>query len=284
MGVLNVEKSWSRTGSSYGSQDGYTYTATFSEGYQVIHTIDTTEEQILFATGIPRVGDLYPGTFAICKKVGDVSKVGPLMSIVPVEYDGEVGPGGVVDNPLNHRPKYSWTDAVSNEPIDQDVDGKPICTVNGEPLEGVAMEVADLVLTVQRNFALFSPWLTHQYRHSVSSDTFVSFPAGTARLIAFSADSQDAATFSYWSVTAKIQFRLPYATTADKAWHARVCHKGFKVKVGSQIVPAEGGAGMLSTTPVFLKADGTLETNKDNAIWLYFPRYKPLPYNALGLV
>ena len=283
MPVLSVEKSWSRTGSSYGSQDGYTYTATFSEGYQVVHTYDTTEEEILFATGIPRVGDLYPNTFAICKKVGNVSKVGQLMSIVPVEYDGQVGPTGIADNPLNHRPKYSWTDATTNEPIDQDVNGQPIVTVNGEPIEGLTMEVADQVLTVQRNFALFSPWLTHQYRHSVSSDVFATFPAGTARMIAFSADSQDAATFSYWSVTAKIQFRYPYNTTPDKAWHSRARHEGFYEKIGTRIVKAAVN-GEPVVKPVLLKADGTRETVAANAIWLYFPRYTPLPYNALGLV
>lgn len=284
MTILSVDRSWSRRGSSYGSQDGIDWAATFTDGYQIVHTYDTLETDILLATGVPRVGDLFPGTFAICKKVS-LSKVGQLMSIAVCEYDGQSGPTGVADNPLNQRPKYVWSDVVTNEPINQDVNGKPIVTVNGEAIEGVTMEIADQVLSVTRNFALFSPWITHQYRHSVSSDSFAFYPAGTARLISFSAESQEGPRFTYWSVNAKIQFRFPYNTTPDKAWHARVLHEGFNAKLGTKKnIPAPNGVGQPTMTKVLLKADGTLEDNPNNAIWLYFPRYKPLPYAALGLL
>ena len=89
--------------------------------------------------------------------------------------------------------------------------------------------------------------------------------------------------FTYWSVNAKIQFRFPYNTTPDKAWHSRVRHEGFYEKIGTKVVKAAVN-GEPVVKPVLLKADGTRETNPDNAIWLYFPRYKPLPYAALGLL
>jgi hypothetical protein len=35
---------------------------------------------------------------------------------------------------------------------------------------------------------------------------------------------------------------------------------------------------------VLLKADGTRETNPDNAHWLEFQVYRSLPYQGLGLI
>ena len=36
--------------------------------------------------------------------------------------------------------------------------------------------------------------------------------------------------------------------------------------------------------PVLLKADGTRETNAENAVWIEEPDREPLPYSVLGLV
>jgi hypothetical protein len=284
MTILDVKKGWSRTSSQGSSDDGQTYKLSFTEGWQVTHSADASELQILTAPGLPRLRSLYPGTFVPCTNIGPVSKVGPIFSIVMIQYEGEIGPNEMSDSPASKQPEYTWSDTSSNEPIDQDRDGNPIVNVNGEPITGVTMEIADQTLTVTRNYLDFSPWLTHQYRHSVNSDPFAGYPPGTARLVGFSATQEYALGFSYWKVNAKIQFRFPYNTTAEKAWYARVLHEGYYEKIGSELVRAVDDNKEPVAKPVLLKADGTRETDPNNAHWLEFKRYEPLPYSALGLV
>ena len=283
MTIQSVTRAWSRSSGEGTSDDGNKLTLSFSEGYQVVHTIDTTDVELLTADGLPLIGSLFPGTFAACKKIGPITRIGPIYSMVAVSYDGEVGPD-LEDSPLNQPPIYKWTDTTSNEPIDQDWDGNPIVTVLGEPIEGVTMDLADQSLNITRNYALFSPWITHNYRHATNSDPFANYAPGTARLIAFSADSVNNEGFSYWVVNATIQFRFPFNTTPQKAWYARTRHEGYYVRVGNKVVRATDDNKEPTTKPVLLKADGTRETNPANAIWLEWKRYNSLPYAALGLL
>jgi hypothetical protein len=117
------------------------------------------------------------------------------------------------------------------------------------------MELADQVLTVTRNYATFSPWILHQYRHSVNSDVFSGFAPGTARMISFSADEQQVASgSSYWTVTAQIQFRYPYNTTAARAWWSRTRHEGFYERIGSAISFSGGGGSGAAAVPIVSSA------------------------------
>lgn len=285
MTISSVTKAWSRSSGEGSSDDGNKYLLSFTEGYQIVHTVNTTDVELLTATGLPFIGSLFPGTFAVCKKIGPITRIGPIYSMVGVSYDGTIGPGnGLADSPLNQPPVYKWTDTTSNEAIDQDWDGNPICTVLGEAIEGVTMDLADQSLSVTRNYALFSPWLTHRYRHATNSDTFANYAAGTGRLVSFSADSVNNNGFIYWVVNATIQFRFPYNTTAEKAWYARTRHEGYYVKEGTRIVRATDDNKEPTAKPVLLKIDGTRETNPANAVWREWKRYDSLPYQALGLL
>lgn len=292
MTILEVKKAWSRSGANATTQDGQTLVVSFEEAYQITHSADATEMEIMSASGLPGIATRHPETYAICKRIGPLSRVSPIYSIVGVGYEGQFGPGQLTASPINKGPEYIWSDTTSNEPIDCDWDGKPIATKNGEPLRGLTMELADQTLTVTRNFALFSPWLTHQYRHSVNSDSFASYPAGTARLVGFSATREYSDTFAYWKVNAKIQFRYPYNVTPDKAWYARVRHEGYYERLTvdgvDRVVRAVDKNKEPVTNPVPLKEDGTRftqeEIDRGESYWLLFKRYQPLPYSALGLL
>lgn len=291
MGVSSVEKAWSRTtGSVTASNGGKTLSAKFSDGWQVTHTADTTDEEIILAIGVPKLYDYKPGTFIPCQGLSLETR-GLIYSLVKVDYEKtiQIDPSNPnVDwsqNPLNAPADIEWSDETSTENIDQDADGNPIVTANGEAINGVTIELPDPVLTVTRNFAVWNPHIIHQYRMSVNSDTFASFPPGTARLVSAPARLViDQNYGSYWRVTARIRFRYPYNTTAAEAWYARVRHEGFRVKEGSDIKHATDDQGNKVVTPVLLKEDGTFETDKDNAHWLTFKRYFPLPYSNLGLL
>lgn len=290
MPVQSVTRMWSRFASDLTRQEKK-LSRTIRDAYQVVHDVDDSRFDVEQANGIPRIGDNYPGSlFVFCEGLS-LQRVSPILTIVSVNYKGEIGPTGEEDSPLNAPPEISWSDTETDEPTDEDIDGKPIVNVNGEPIDGVTMKIADNVVTIKRNFLTFNPYITGQYRHSVSSDAFLGYPAGTARLIRYSAKNsfyQD--NLTYWEVTGSIQFRLGIRTTDDKAWYKRVRNEGFYEKITDPysnqqiLVQARDDNGKPVTRPVLLKEDGTRETNPDNAHWLEFPVYRSLPYNALGLI
>jgi hypothetical protein len=245
--------------------------------------------EIYNAPGLPVMNQTYAGVPGCYVSSVSPNRVSPIMWIVDVEYTGDTGPTPE-DSPLDQPPIINWTDAETDEAVDQDYNGDPICTVNGEPIEGIRKKLADQVVTIQRNYAAFNPFATAAYRDSVSSDTFMGYPAGTARLIRFNAQQIVSPSLSYWDVTASIQFRMPYNTTNQKAWWARVRHEGYMIKSGSIIRRAldtdlvSTGPGEPVTRPVLLKSDGTIETTVASAHWLEFQLYGELPYASLGLV
>jgi hypothetical protein len=269
---------WSRDGGSVSITNDGRFTEAFTEGWQVTHSPDATQNDVINAPNIPRAGDVLTGTaWTVCKRA-DPQRVSPIMSVVIISYEGE-------PNPLAAPPIISWSNTTSTEPIDQDFDGKPIVTGLGEPIEGVTMELSDQVLSVKRNFASFSPHLINPYLHSVSSDDFQNYYAGMARMTNYSANEIITNTGSYFEVSATIVFRYPYNCTPAQAWHARIRHEGYYARnQAGKVARATDAAGEPVVKPVQLKLDGYPETNINNAVWLKVKRYGTLPYNALGLV
>jgi hypothetical protein len=233
--INSVTKMWSRSSGGYESADGNKTTVSFTDGWQVSHSADATEPEIITAPGLPTTRDLYPDTFIRCKKVGPSIRLGPCFSIVPVEYSGDIEPGKINDNPLTKKPTIEWKSRTTQEQVDRDFYGYPITTVNGEPIEGITMDIVDQTLTIERNFSLFSPLLIHPYLHSVSSDQFPPgmYDAGLAKLVSYSAKEDESNGFNFWKVNAEIHFRWPYATSSQNAWHARARHEGFYERNGT---------------------------------------------------
>jgi hypothetical protein len=289
MTILDVKLGWSRSnGEVTLSADGKNASAKFSDGWNVTHTYDTTELEILQATGLPTFSSYKLGTFIPCTGIS-IEQRGLLMTLVRIDYERSIVRNDPTfdwaQNPLNAPPIIRWDDETTTEPIDQDADGAPLVTVNKEPINGITIELPDPVLIVILNFETWNPHIIHQYRMSVNSDTFASFPAGTGRLVSAAAELIIDPTYGgYWRVTARVRFRYPYNTTAQKSWYARVRHEGFLVKTGADIAHALDDDNNKVVTPVLLKSDGTRETVAASAHWLEFKRYFPLPYANLGLL
>ena len=72
--------------------------------------------------------------------------------------------------------------------------------------------------------------------------------------------------------------------TDAQAWYKRYRHEGMYVKVGGVIRRAVDEQGQEMTRPVLLMADGTQETNPNNALFRYEKVYDSLPYSGLGLI
>jgi hypothetical protein len=243
MTINSVTKMWSRSGGTIESENGKSFKIAFSEGWQVSHSADASLPEIMTASGLPVSRDLYPGTFARVTRIGNAIRMGPCFSIVPIDYSGEVGPGGVTDSPLNIRPKIRWQSRTSQAQVDRDWWGRPIMTVNNEAIEGVTMDVVDQTLSIERNFAYFDPQFIHPYLHSVNSDQFPpgKYAPGEGKLMDYTAEEEEANGFIYWKVTALIHFRYPFATTSERAWFFRSKHWGFQERIGSLLTFSGGG-------------------------------------------
>jgi|694.fasta_scaffold03631_35 hypothetical protein len=276
MAVLDVHKMWSRFSSSVSADE-----VSVEVGYQIVVEAvpETSLYEVYAAPGLPAMGSQYSDDFPyIYAASASVERVSPIMYLMTINYTGQGGSG---ENNDFGGVNITWSDAESEQAIDEDWNGNPIVTVLNEAIEGVTMNIADQVVTIQRKFLAFSPSAVHAYRHSTNSDTFLGYPPGTGRLIAYSATSQNG---GIWDVSASIQFRYPYRTTPAKAWYARVRHEGYYIKKDNKKIRALDEAGEPMTRPVLLKQDGTEETEKENAFWLEVQRYGSLPYNALGLL
>ena len=259
MTIYSVTEAWSRRGSSDSTEDGLRYQISRQTGLQVVHSYDATEEEILSSSLVAQLGDRYGTTFAVCKK-RSVSKVGQIFSIVSCDYAGEIGPGGPDDNPLNKPVEFEWGQATSTEPIDVDANGRPIVTVNGEQIVGLTKEISDSVLTMRKNFEVFTPWLQQAYLNSVNSDVFANWLPGTGKMKSLTAKEMRFGDLQYFEVNATVQFRVPYNTTPAKAWWGRTRHEGFYERpASSSVVTFSGGGGTGAEAVIFTSAAGVIE-------------------------
>lgn len=280
MSVVDVTKMWSKSGGSFTSQmyDPFDQQWSMTDGYQVMTTPDTDVAEVAGAAGVPFLGTQHPSGLEAYVHSISPSCISPILWVVIVNYTGETIESGV---------EVEWTDVTTTEPIDRDITGRAIVTANGEQVEGLSMDVADQIVVIRRKFATINTSAIAAYRRATNSDTYLGWPPGTARLVGFSAKNQ----FKYgapreaWDVTARIQFREPFAnTTPAQAWMKRWRHEGLLEKVGSIIKRATDGFEQEETKPVLLKLDGTRETDPDAAYFFHTQVYDSLPYNALGLI
>ncbi len=280
MSVTDVTKMWSKTGGSLSSAklSAIDQVWTNTEGYQVLTTAGTQEDAVVAAAGIPRIGDQHSTGIASYVEKVDPQQISPIFWIVTVSYRG------VVSDAIY---SLEWTNVTTTEPIDRDWSGRAIVTANFEPVEGLSREINDRVAVINRKFLTFDTYTIDQYLEATNSDTYLGWPPGTARLMSMPAKNvfYNNGAQELWDVTARIQFRRPYAnTTAAQAWYKRWRHEGLYVKVGGVIQRARDAMGQEVTKPVLLKADGTQETDPDAAVFNHSQVYGSLPYSALGLI
>ena len=288
--IRSVDKMWSRTGSDANYSDNFRrLDIGFEEAYQVLHDPNEPLLNIYQAPGIPAAGSPFPGFPFVVAESAAIETVSPIFSIVNVKYRGEIGPGGPVaePSPLFAPPKIDWDDVETEEEVEEDWDGFPLRTRNGEQYKGFRRPIADQTVTVRRNFALFNPYVQARYRQSVNSDTFLGWPPGTARIVKFSASNVIDRTLGYWEVTCTVQFRYPYKTIPKHAWYKRVIHEGLWERVGTganQRIRLAQVEGKDVTKPVLLDEFGYRLPEGALAYFLEFKIFDDLPFNALGLL
>lgn len=254
--------------------------------YDVTCTPDAIDLDIYGASGLPAPGAAYAGLVGIFAKEAKATRISPVLWKVAVSYGGEANRTNIQQSPLLTPAIISYDDVETEEEIDEDFDGNAILTECLEPVRGIKATFADRVITIKKNWATFDDYVASAYRRSVNSDTFMGWPAGTAKMMRLSAQQ---VKDGYFEVTAQIQCRIPYRTTAAKAWYARWLHEGYyhKLLIGAgpsfQIVRALR-EGQPTEEKVLLDANGFLLATGGTQIWKETKRYNSLPFSALGLL
>jgi len=305
--IVSVDLMWSKAGGDFGATDNFRkFSGAINSAYQVFTTYDATLLDVLQAPGIPAAGSSYSSDFPfVYAEQARPEKISPVYWIVYVAYNGEVnfnGQNNQPQSPLLTAATLDWDDVEVELEIDEDYDGKPIVTPNGEPINGVRRLFADQTVTIRKNMLLFNPFVQARYRQSVNSDPFLGWPPGTAKMQKFQATSVRSSEVNgggYWQVTAVMQFRWPYRTVPERAWYSRVRLEGYYKRVNLPGPPVDGvqpsaivratRAGEPTAKPVLLDAQGFQLADVDppdpqTANWLEIKLYEPLSYNALGLL
>ncbi len=131
MTIHEVTEMWSRTTGGVASPDGKKFSASFASAYQVLHSADATTPEILNAVPV-KLNDQYPNFSGVyCTKVGDRQPDGPILSIVPVSWEGETG-GNDGSGPENQPPEIEYYSVGATEESDTDSNGLPYTNVTGD--------------------------------------------------------------------------------------------------------------------------------------------------------
>ena len=298
--ILEVTLMWSAPAYSITTSDNFRKTnAKFQKVFQVVTKPEAVAADLYFDERFPSPADSFSEDFPfVAAEAMSVDQISPIFWMATVDYNGEIAyeEGQSDPSPLFAPPRIDWDDVETEEETDEDFDGRPIQTKNGEAITGVAALIPDQTVTIKRNLLLFNPYVQARYRRSVNSDLFLGWPPGTAKLVKLSASNVVTKELAYWEVTGQVRFRFPYRTTPEKAWYKRVMHKGYNERIelsgpgaGTAIVRAVDDNKEPVTKEVLLDARGfripeAAEGEVQIAHWLEFKLYDSLPYNALGLI
>lgn len=106
-----------------------------------------------------------------------------------LEYRSDVqpgyGPGQNLISPLMRAPEFDWSYEETEEPVDIDVSGNPICTAAGERFDPpLTRPFVDLVATVTFYRDSWNASAMMGLVNTVNADVWYGWPRGTARFFA----------------------------------------------------------------------------------------------------
>jgi hypothetical protein len=231
MATIDVQESWQDQGLSLSSTDGITGETRITRSFTWVSSDPISSlKQVADAPGSPKIGQSHPAIFFARVRDLSYTQEGPSYGKITAEYEVPSFDPETGDNPLLTPPDIVWDTIQTEEPIDEDIYGRGIRTVNGEPIDGVTETVFDLTVSVTRNLATFNPAAIYLFLNKVNSGPFLGFPPGVALCSAIQASSVADGDFNYFRVTVQFIFRTPYRTAPERAWFKRLRHEGTLVR------------------------------------------------------
>jgi len=192
-------------------------------------TLDDPEE--FGQAAIDDVGDDMPefiGDMVLLNYSAESSSEDGLDWIVTANY----GTPEEEENPLNERPKVSWSLAQFQENVEYDINGKPILNSAGEPYsEPVQIDQSRLVLTITRNEASFNPALALAYADAVSATTFKGAPAGKVKVANIASTEEE-----HKNVAGGVYSKTTYTFHFNsRGFQKKLLDHGFREKVEGKL-------------------------------------------------
>ncbi len=291
--AINIYEKFS--GESSGAQgDLKTGTREYSRYFTAVVTAGEKPGDIRAHEDLPQIGDAKPGDLTLRVRRVLVRAISPIMSEVEVQYESP-GPNQD-DSPIDLRPDIQTGHAKIEEPIDEDIHGKPIATACGEPYANITKPIPISVFTITRNMPSFNYMLADEYVDAVNADPFLGFPPGRCKIEDITSVNVYDGDFEYWRVTAEIHARKRGKMSSDlRAWWLRVRHEGFyelvvdilqnrHKPIGYSVVRALDDRGEPMAAPVSLNDDGQRETDLSKGHFKEYEIHQSKPYNVLGLL
>ena len=231
MTTIDIQETWQAQSLGVSSSDGIVGETRISRKFTWLSSAPiSTLAQVAAAPTAPKIGDSHPAIFFARVRDVQYEQEGPAYGSITAEYEVPTFDPETGDNPLLTPPDIVWDTVQTEEPIDEDVYGRGIRTVNGEPIEGVTETVFDLSVSITRNLATFNPAAIYLFLNKVNSGPFLGFPPGVALCSSIQASSVADGDFNYFRVTVQFIFRTPYRTTPERAWFKRLRHEGTLIR------------------------------------------------------
>lgn len=290
---FDVRESWQNQSTGVNIEpDGVKGNADTQRYFTVQADVDgATTLDVANATGIPRRNDPHPQSLALRVRRITVTQQAPRYFFVTVGYQAQTtDPNDPAQSPLTQPASISVRGISQEVEIDYDVAGRPISTINGEPLRGVTRPFVDLVLTVRRNLPTFNFASISTFMNKVNASPFLGCPAGTLKIADISANNVFSDDFAYWDTSVEFQCRRGFGPVTDaRAWWYRAPHVGYWVKDEDtgQLTQAMN-AGQKVSQPVFiiLAGDdaGYRELDPTVGHFIEFEVLESIDFNQLNLL
>jgi hypothetical protein len=231
--TINVQETWeSQQGSIQADETGISGETrlirvfTWTSALPISSTVE-----VLIAPSTPKINDPHPTLFFARVRNVTVTQEGPSYGKINVEYDvASAGTGPGDGDPTLQPPELRWSSVQTEEPIDEDINGQPITTPNGEAIFGLTETVYDLQLSISRNILTFSPEVTYLFQNKVNSEPFLGFPPGVVLCSNISATNVIDGSFNYVRFNVEFLFRAPLRTIPLRAWWKRVLCEGTQAR------------------------------------------------------
>jgi hypothetical protein len=283
----DVKESWSQSTSVTVAESGERGTTDHTRNFTALaDLVGYTTLDALLAPGIPRRNDPHPQNFALRARRFNPIKVSPIYFEISVGYEAPISdPNDPANNPLAQPAEIEFSAVTQEVEIDEDINGDPIETVNGEPLQGVTRPFTDLVITVTRNLPSFNPASISEFTNKVNSTEFIGCPAGTVRIMDINAKSVFSNDFPYFIATVSFQIRRGFGPVTDaKAWWYRTAHQGYIVKVGGNKEVAKATDGFTVPQPVMIHLTTGEQLADGVGAYIDFEVLESIDFNTLNLL
>lgn len=288
MAIVNVKKMWSPTASTV---LGWTV---LLDGTDTLAAEPSLAEQ---GPGIPQKGEAHPAVAGFVAQKPEADAIGPHFYRVIVRYSEARG-GGTAEaepeNPLARRAGISWDLETTTEPIESDIEGKPIMNSAGEPFDPpIEMPFSIPILRIARNEAQSNIAQIIAYaggRGATNTDSFFGAQPHEALCRIIRESQQVEGTYTYWRREYEFAFRQVDREKGLVGWSLRMLNQGYRIDTGDD--DADGNpiyelikdaSGVPLSEPACLSEDGKKVVRKENAVWLEFRPHPQLSFGALGL-